>query len=393
MIARIGMYPAKDRFEDDNTFEKRGIIMHKQIKRKFIVYVLCLAVILTLGMQAREVALEEETNHVIANEYDLRDAFLISPTLLPVPTLESEAWWSEKPVPVAVHYSSPKNAAYPEVSASAAIETQPNELDAVSTVKPDPIKTELVKDTYDQYEVTAFLLNVREEPNAASAILRTVEQGEKLEVVEVKENGWLQLKEKGFVNGRYAEQLTATGKLDETSAKVTIQSAAPMLKEEIIENVQAEKEDESSSEPIKPSSNVASDSGLTKKQIASLFKGTALEGHGLEDVILEMEEEYGINAFFTIAVMKLESGHGKSRLAKNKNNLFGLNAIDGDAYNKAFSFKTKGDSIEKFGKLISKNYIGKGLKTIEKVAKKYCPTDDNWPKLVKSIMKSDYRKL
>jgi beta-N-acetylglucosaminidase len=143
----------------------------------------------------------------------------------------------------------------------------------------------------------------------------------------------------------------------------------------------------------KPTSNVKSDSGLMEANIEEIFKGTSLAGFGLEKAILEIEEEYGINAYFTIAVMKLESGNGKSKIAKDKNNLFGLNAIDGDQYNKAFSFKTKGDSVQKFGQLISENYIDKGFTTIEKVSAKYCQANPEWSDVVMSIMKSDYSKL
>ncbi|MDG0812585.1 hypothetical protein [Cohnella rhizosphaerae] len=57
---------------------------------------------------------------------------------------------------------------------------------------------------------------------------------------------------------------------------------------------------------------------MTEAHIAKLFKGTALAGHGIEDVVLEIEEDYGINALFTIAVMKLESGNGKSKLSRTK---------------------------------------------------------------------------
>jgi beta-N-acetylglucosaminidase len=134
------------------------------------------------------------------------------------------------------------------------------------------------------------------------------------------------------------------------------------------------------------------ESGLTEDHISTIFKGTALEDQGLEEVILEIEKTYSINAYFTIAVMKLESGNGESRLAKTKNNLFGLNAIDGNM-DEAFSFKTKGESIRKFGQLISKNYVGKGYTTIEKISKKYCPSNSEWPSLVASIMRSDYKKL
>ena len=256
-------------------------------------------------------------------------------------------------------------------------------------------------------EVTAYHLNVREDGHADAKILTSVEQGDILTIVRELDNGWLEMEGGRFINGKYTKY--AEPEVRDESKKpedklVSIQSyseaadfndqklvqmnnpqrkAAPKIVKTVQQNLTANK----------PTSVVNQASGLTSEQIEQLFEGSALSGHELGEAVLVMEEKYGINAFFTVAVMKLESGHGKSKLAKQKNNLFGLNAIDGNAYNKAFSFKTKSDSVEKFAQLISKNYVGKGLNTIEKVAKKYCPTNDKWPGLVKSIMKRDYNKL
>ncbi len=231
------------------------------------------------------------------------------------------------------------------------------------------------------YEVTAYYLNVRANPYATSKILKVITKGTKLEVVKTTANDWLLIKGGGYVHGAYAQLVegenTDYAVVEEVSEAVKTTSAVV----------------EEASEPVKPTSAVKTDSGLTEDDIAVIFEGTALAGHGLEETILEVEEQYGINALFTIAVMKLESGNGKSRLAKSKNNLFGLNAISGDAHNKAFSFETKGDSVRKFGQLLSKNYVGKGYTTIEKIATKYCPANSKWSRLVKNIMNSDYGKL
>lgn len=258
-------------------------------------------------------------------------------------------------------------------------------------------------------EVTAYFLNIREQGHADSKILKTVKQGDQLTIVSELENGWLELESDGYINGNYVKRIEQAeeGALEqrEMNKPVTIQSyteavssatdqhpqqLSAKLKSEalpkIVKTVQKDKK------ANQPTSTVDQASGLTSEQIEKLFGDSALAGHGLGEAVLEMEVKYGVNAFFTVAVMKLESGHGKSKLAKQKNNLFGLNAIDGDGFNKGFSFKTKSDSVEKFAQLISKNYVGKGLDTIEKVAKKYCPTNSKWPSLVKSIMKSDYKK-
>ncbi|MBW5446346.1 SH3 domain-containing protein [Cohnella sp. CFH 77786] len=222
------------------------------------------------------------------------------------------------------------------------------------------------------YITTAYYLNVREKPSNKARILRVVEKGTTLSVLKGTENGWLQLDDGGFVHGGYAEP-----------AKAGVAAAAieAVLKPKV-----------PASEPSKPTSVVYSDSGLTQAHIEEILEGTALADQQLEEAILEIEDKYGINAYFTIAVMKLESGNGKSRLAKTKNNLFGLNAT-GNGNHKAFSFETKADSVRKFGQLISKSYVGKGYTTVEKVARKYCPANSKWPKLVKSIMYSDHNKI
>jgi len=246
---------------------------------------------------------------------------------------------------------------------------------------------------FRSYEVTAYYLNVREAPGSDSPILRVVEKGDRLQAGQVEGTGWHRLEDGGYVHGDYVRPAEGAPAMHDLSAsaaqavpkqvqEVAIASAVPMP---AVRNHMP-------GEPQKPTSTVKVDSGLTEAHIAEIFEGTALEGHDLEQAILEVEETYGINAYFTIAVMKLESGNGKSKLAKEKNNLFGLNAV-GNSTKKAFAFETKADSVHKFGQLISKSYVGKGYTTIEKVARKYCPANPKWASLVKRIMNGDYRKL
>ncbi|MCD9020917.1 glucosaminidase domain-containing protein [Cohnella silvisoli] len=237
------------------------------------------------------------------------------------------------------------------------------------------------------YEVTAFYLNLRANAYGKSKILNVVKKGTLLDIVGTTENGWLKIKGGGYVHGMYAKAVGVNAQ----QAEITDQTPE---KNQVIPNESGNSgEVQDNGDPDKPTSAVGTDSGLSEEDIALIFDGTALAGHGLEETILDVEEKYGINAFFTIAVMKLESGNGSSRLARSKNNLFGLNATSGDKNNKAFSFETKGDSVRKFGQLLSKNYVGKGYTTVEKIATKYCPANSKWSGLVKNIMKKDYGKL
>lgn len=251
--------------------------------------------------------------------------------------------------------------------------------------KVEPAVTE-AKQT--NYEVTAYYLNIRAEANGTSKIMGVVTKGSKLEVAGPTDNGWLELKSGGYVHGSYAV-LAGTDVIPSSPAQPDKQSA----EHEVVVQAAHPSSGNEAAEPSKPTSKVKSASGLTEEHIAKMIENTALEGQGLEKPILEIEKTYGINSYFTIAVMKLESGHGKSQIARTKNNLFGLNAVDSDAYNKAISFETKGDSVKKFGQIISAFYLDKGLTSIEKVAGKYCQANTKWPALVKSIMNSDYEKV
>jgi len=282
------------------------------------------------------------------------------------------------------HQPSPQQPSPATVPAHAALPDNPPPQDALS--EPD---TSLL--TPETYVVTAHYLNVRAEPDKASPIRGLLARGDRVSVVGKTENGWLELENGLYIHGAYAEP-------DETDAvpaknagrEVSIASASPSVRPQPAILKPAEGND--AGEPAPLSRKVKSDSGLTEADIALLLEGTALEGHGLEEAILGIEEEYGINALFTIAVMKLESGNGKSKLAREKNNLFGLNATGG-SNSKAYRFETKSDSVYKFGKIIAKSYLDKGYSTIEKVGKKYCPANPEWATLVENIMKRDLRKL
>jgi flagellum-specific peptidoglycan hydrolase FlgJ len=235
----------------------------------------------------------------------------------------------------------------------------------------------------DTYQTTAYYLNVRAEASAKTKILKVVKKGTILAILHKTDNGWLKLDGGGYVHGGYATPVTPES-LDSKPAETTESSvtSAPNGPSEPAQPAKS-----AHATPRKPASAVQTASGLTAEHIAQIFKGTGLAGHGLEKAVVQLESDYGINAYFTIAVMKLESGDGKSRMAKNKNNLFGLNGKGG-----YLRFASKPESVRKFGQLISKNYIGKGYTTVEKVARKYCPVNPKWPALVKTIMNRDYKK-
>ncbi|AQQ54247.1 S-layer homology domain-containing protein [Planococcus lenghuensis] len=70
----------------------------------------------------------------------------------------------------------------------------------------------------------------------------------------------------------------------------------------------------------------------------------------------DIEAQYKVNALYLLSHAIHESNWGTSKIAQDKNNLFGYGAVDGDAYNGAYTYATFKESIEDAAKKINANY-------------------------------------
>ena len=76
------------------------------------------------------------------------------------------------------------------------------------------------------------------------------------------------------------------------------------------------------------------------------------------DIFIKYQNKYGVNALMAASFAALESGWGKSNIALNKNNLFGLNATDNNPGGNADTFSTVDDCIMNFtSSWMSKRYL------------------------------------
>lgn len=121
-----------------------------------------------------------------------------------------------------------------------------------------------------------------------------------------------------------------------------------------------------------------------------------------------IEQQYNINGMFVAAVGIHESSWGTSKIALEKNNLFGYGANDSNPYNGAYSFSDHSESIDLVSRVFVKYYINpKGTKiyggetaigtyysgsTLSAINKKYA-SDTNWANSVYNHMKYLYNKL
>lgn len=136
-------------------------------------------------------------------------------------------------------------------------------------------------------------------------------------------------------------------------------------------------------------------SNLTVEQAEKILKNTNLEGLG--SAYVTAEQKYGVNALYLIAHSALESGWGTSKLAKEKNNLFGIGAYDSDPYNSAFTFKSKEECILFIAQYISKEYLNENGKHyngphLEGIGIKYA-SDKEWAQKVSDVIIYIQRKI
>lgn len=101
-----------------------------------------------------------------------------------------------------------------------------------------------------------------------------------------------------------------------------------------------------------------SKSGYTADELNKYINENTIETsklRGLGDTIIECQNKYGVNALLILATAIHESNFGKSKMAQNKNNIFGIGAEDYDT-DAADIFATPRDSVIEF----SNNFISKG---------------------------------
>ncbi len=78
---------------------------------------------------------------------------------------------------------------------------------------------------------------------------------------------------------------------------------------------------------------------------------------GTGEALIQAEEEWGVNSLVLAAIAVHESWWGKSKIARDKNNLLGLGAFDSDPYRYAFTFEHKNDSILYAAELLAVHYL------------------------------------
>ena len=103
---------------------------------------------------------------------------------------------------------------------------------------------------------------------------------------------------------------------------------------------------------------------------------------GVEDLICIECDKYGIDARLALAIARLETGHFTSDAYLSGNNVGGL-SIDEEP----MCFTSLERGVEAFVMNLYYNYYQEGLDTVDEIAPKYCPVNqEQWADTVKDLM-------
>ena len=158
--------------------------------------------------------------------------------------------------------------------------------------------------------------------------------------------------------------------------------------------------------------NISGLSHTTKEELSyavdKLKKNNNLSN--LTEHFLKAEKDYDINAVILLSIACLESNYGLSKLAVEKNNLFGIDARDSLQGKPNFGkdFKTKEESIYHAGHRLGCQYLKRdskadwrycdGKKDIYSVGEKWCSKRDWGDKVINIATRlekaiEDYREI
>ncbi len=227
------------------------------------------------------------------------------------------------------------------------------------------------------------------EANDKSQKVATLTNGKGLKVLDIQDN-WYKISGEGVTGYVKIENTTYNYKLEENNnenKKTTINK------------------------------NISFDMALNKPSGLSLdqFKKVLTDEKDVNRIFINnaqyfyyIEKQYNINGIFIASVGIHESKWGTSKIAQNKNNLFGYGAYDSNPYNGAYNFSNYSECIDLIARVFVKYYLnpkGTAIYGGEKaqgtyynganlngVNKKYA-TDKNWANGVYSNMKYLYNKL
>ena len=247
----------------------------------------------------------------------------------------------------------------------------------------------------DKIYVTSDELAVRADADEESRKITTLKKDNELKVLEIVQN-WYKISYQnitGWVKSECTIYINPNSSEEQKQTTVETKSKSQLLAT-LNTNMQLNKPSGLTLDQFK---KILSDSKDTNK----IFEKNA-------EYFYYIEKQYNINGVFVASVGIHESAWGTSKIAIQKNNLFGYGAYDSNPYNGAYNFTNYSESIDLLARVFVKYYLNPAGTSIyggEKAAGTYYngptlkgintkyATDKNWANAVFSKMQYLYNKL
>ena len=246
----------------------------------------------------------------------------------------------------------------------------------------------------DELYVTSTTLAVRTEPDRNAYKIVTLEKGTKVKLLEIQ-NGWYYITYDTYKGWAQADCLTYINPNANTYEEANGTYTKSQLLSRLSKNMSLNKA-----------------SGLSLDQFKKVLSGNSSDKNSIlannAEYFYYAEKQYNVNGIFIAAVAIHESNWGTSKIARNKNNLFGYGASDGDPYNNAKTFSSYAEGIDLLARVFVKYYLnpagtsiyggevanGKYYNgtTLSAVNKRYA-SDKNWANGVYKWMSYLYNRL
>ena len=245
----------------------------------------------------------------------------------------------------------------------------------------------------DNVYTTADRVELMLEPDGESHKLTTIGKNNELQVVEVTDD-WYKISSTygtGWVKKESTTYINPNEGFDENKY-------GTKSKQELMKNLSF-------------NMSLNKPSGLTLEQFKKLLTDSKDVNKIFEqnaEYFYYIEKQYNINGVFVAAIGIHESAWGTSKIARDKNNLFGYGAYDSNPYNGAYTFTNYSESIDLIARVLTKYYLnpaGTKIYNSEKAVGTYFngatlsgvntryATDKNWANGVFGHMKYLYNKL
>lgn len=98
--------------------------------------------------------------------------------------------------------------------------------------------------------------------------------------------------------------------------------------------------------------------GLSPSQLNKIFEGSNLANLG--EAFYKAEQEHGVNSLLLAAIGIHESAYGRSKIYRDKNNMFGIEAYDSSPYTSARKFASPEECIMYEARFLLKYYLSPG---------------------------------